>query len=47
MGVKSSYFALSHLPDEREQTKMELLSKYNINEMYQRYWDRIVSSLPC
>ena len=44
--MKDSFLVLSHLHEDREKAKAELISNYDINEVYQRYWDRVVSLLP-
>ena len=44
-GVICRFFVLSRIHSDTESVKAVLISKYYINELYQRYWDCVVSSL--
>lgn len=39
------FFVLSRMRLDTESVKAVLVSRYYINELYQRYWDSVVSSL--
>ena len=44
-GMIGRFFVLSRMRSDTESVRAVLVSKYYINELYQRYWDRVVSSL--
>ena len=44
-GVICRFFVLSRMSLDTESVKAVLVSRYYINELYQRYWDSVVSSL--
>ena len=44
-GVICRFFVLSRMRLDTESVKAVLVSRYYINELYQRYWDSVVSSL--